>query len=439
MTTLVSPVGAGLVQRMDSLARGGLVVILAWCGLMLAWATLAPISGGVVMNGLVKVDANRRTVSHRDGGTVARILVREGQSVHAGDVLIELADARVDAAVDMLRAQAAADRLRRSRLEAETAGATRWAPPAQLFAAYRGVVPLDSLAAREETAFASRLANLAAQVDGVQAQADSARSEIAARLRERDTAQRALTLMRDELAMNRQLEREQFVNRARLMTLERGVSEYEAQVAASEADLSQAQQRLRGFVAQVDALRRSRRQSSAEELREVESRLSDIEQRLRSSSDDQARQRVLAPASGRLLNLRVNTPGSALGPREPIVDIVPDGAEPVIEARLPLDEAAEVRAGMAAEARLVTQHARYQRLWPAEVLQVAADAQQDERSGASFVKVLVRLKPAGADAEPAALQPGMAAEVYVKVVERTPLGFLLEPVAGYFRRAFRGA
>ncbi|MBN8488927.1 MAG: HlyD family efflux transporter periplasmic adaptor subunit, partial [Burkholderiales bacterium] len=276
------------------------------------------------------------------------------------------------------------------------------------------------------------------QLGGAQSQSDAARQEIAARERERDRASRSLAAMREELAMNRQLEREQYVHRARLMTLERAVSDYEAQVASAEAEISQARQRLRGFEAQAGSQREARRQAAAEELREVEVRLADTEQRLHASRDDQQRQRVLAPVAGRLINLRVNTPGSAVGPREPLVEIVPADAPVLIEARLALDEAADVHPGLSADIRLAGQQARHQRLWPVEVVQVAADAREDERSGRPYVTVLLRARAdAGVDMPP--LLPGQAAEVYLKVSERTPLGFLAEPVAGFFRRAFRGA
>jgi multidrug efflux pump subunit AcrA (membrane-fusion protein) len=115
-----------LDPRLHRLARRGLWIVLAWVLLFAAWGAWAPISGGVVAQGVVRVEANRRTVSHRDGGTVKRILVREGQEVRRGDVLIELDDVRVEASVDVLRAQLAGDRLRQSRLEAEAAGRDAW-------------------------------------------------------------------------------------------------------------------------------------------------------------------------------------------------------------------------------------------------------------------------------------------------------------------------
>jgi HlyD family type I secretion membrane fusion protein len=438
--TMQLPVAYGAMdERLKVIARRGLWIIAAWIAVFAMWAGLAPISGGVVAQGIVKVEANRRTVTHRDGGTVAKILVREGQTVRKGDVLVELEDVRVEASVDLMRAQLAADRLRQSRLEAEVAGQSTWKVPTALQAEFNDVKRFPEQLAKEKAAFAARQTNMSAQIAGERRQALDTRTEIEVRLKERENTNRAAALMREELALNQKLEQEQYVNRARVMAMQRGVSEYESRQFANEAELSQAKQRLGALEARIRALRDGLVQQSSEELREVSARISDVEQRLRSSTDDRSRQTVLAPESGRLVNLRINTPGSALGAREPIVDIVPADAPLQVEVRLPLDVAAEVHAGTIAELKLMTAESRYERLLAAKVIEVSADALTDERNGAPYLRALLQVTPEpGSEAAVASkLRPGMAAEVYIKTTERTPIGFLIEPVGGYFRRAFR--
>lgn len=432
-----APPPPSLAERMASAQRRGLWVIGLWLALFLAWAFFAPISGGVVAQGLVKVQDNRRTVTHRDGGTVARIPVKEGQLVRKGEVLLELADVRLDASVDMLRTQQAADRLRQSRLEAEASGATGWQAPAALLAEFKGLPELAELLRKERSSFQARQTALAAQIAGDREQIRSTETEIQARLRERDNAAAALKAMQEELALNRQLAESQFVNRARILALERSVTDYESRRLTNEAELAQAQQRLAGLRAHEQTLRDTLRQTASDELREVGVRLSDTTQRLRSSQDDRARQVVLAPESGRLLNLRVNTPGSALGPREPIVDIVPGDTPLVIEARIPLETGADVRTGTPAEVHIVTAHSRGEKLLPAEVVRVSADAVEDQRSGAAYLNAVLHVPPQVLKDSGLPMQPGLPVEVYLKVTERTPVGFLLEPITGYFRRAFR--
>jgi HlyD family type I secretion membrane fusion protein len=426
-----------IAQRMVSVRLRGLWIIGLWLALFLGWVFWAPISGGVVASGLVKVEANRRTVTHRDGGTVARIPVKEGQLVKKGDVLLELADVRLEASVDLLRAQLAADRLRQSRLEAEIAGAGAWQPAAALLAEFKDVKTVPELARKERASFQARQGNLAAQILGDQQQAQSTEREIQARLRERENTAGAIQSMKAELALNQQLADAQFVNRTRIMGLERNVNDYESRRLTNEAELAQAQQRLSGLRTHEQTLKDNLRQTASDELREVSVRISDTEQRLRSSQDDRSRQTVLAPEDGQLMNLRINTPGSALGPREPIVDIVPANAPLVIEARIPLETGADVRPGTQAEVRIVTAHSRNTKLLAAEVVRVSADAVEDPRSGAAYLNAVLHVAPEVLKESGMPMQPGLPAEVYLKVTERTPLGFLMEPITGYFHRSFR--
>ena len=62
-----------------------------------AWMSFAPLSMAVVAPGFVKVDLNRRPVQHLEGGIVRAVLVRDGQSVKAGDPILVLGDVGVDA------------------------------------------------------------------------------------------------------------------------------------------------------------------------------------------------------------------------------------------------------------------------------------------------------------------------------------------------------
>jgi HlyD family type I secretion membrane fusion protein len=419
------------------MVRRGLVVIGLWAMLMAAWLGLAPISGGIVAQGVVKVDANRRTVMHRDGGTVARIAVVEGQLVRRGDLLLELEDVRVDASVDQLRAAFAGSRLRQSRLEAEMALAADWRAPAPLAREFGDVGRFAELAAREHESFVARRANLQAQLELQSRQARDTRSEIDVRERERANSGRAQELMAEELRANKALAEQAFVHRARVLTLERSASEYQSRHLANEAELAQARQRLGALEAHARSLRDGYVQTASDELREVSARLAEQEQRLRASADDQNRQRIVAPEDGRLLNLRINTIGSAIGPREPIVDIVPADAPLFVEARLPLDAGADVHEGMAAELKMLAGQQRFERLLAARVLRVSADALTDERNGSAYFTVLLQVPADEARRASVPLRPGMAAEVYLRVSERSALDFLLEPVAGFFRQGFR--
>jgi HlyD family type I secretion membrane fusion protein len=419
------------------LRRQGLVALAVWLLGFGLWSTLAPISGAVVGPGFVKVEANRLTVSHRDGGIVAKVPVREGEIVHRGQTLVVLEDARIDSSVDLLEAQLATERLRQSRLEAEAALKPAWAPQAAA-SGTTDATRLREALGRERSAFEARRRTLQGQQESIRSQMLDAETEIKAHDRDAAAATEALRLMRDELASNERLLEENFVNRTRVLALRRGVAEYESRIEASRADQAQARQRRTELEGKLGSVRDAYVQQATEDLREATARIVDMEERLRAGRDSAQRQVVVAPTDGRLVGLKVNTPGSALGPREPIVDIVPSDVPLVVEARVSAQSVSDIVPGLPAEVKLLAYSQRTSGMLDAKVVQVSADALLDERSGLHFFAVQVEVSPEALErAQHGPLLPGMAAEVYIKTHERTALEFLLEPLTAAMRRSFR--
>ena len=425
------------------LRRQGVYALLVWTALMAAWSLAAPISGAVVAGGLVKVEANRQSVSHRDGGIVAQVLVREGQTVRKGDALIVLEDARIDSSVDLLSAQLETERLRKSRLEAEVAFASAWMPSAGQRRLADKDARVSEALRRELASFEARRRTVIGQLESVRGQRASTEGEMTARLRDRESTTEALRLMKEELASNEQLLEQNFVNRTRVLQFKRNVSEYESRIQTNEAELAQARQRASELEGRLQSLQDAYKQTAAEELRETTGRVVDFEERLRASRDAAGRQTVVAPADGRLVDLKVNTVGSAIGPREPIVDLVPADAPLVVEVRVAADAIADIHPGLGAEVQLLPYRQRSTDLIDATVLRVSADALTEQRSGAPYFSVQVELqKESLAQASQhhggdLAVLPGMTAEVYIKTRARTPLDFLLNPLVSGMRRSFR--
>ena len=426
----------GLLRRWRN---AGLWATAAWLALFAGWAALAPLSGAAVGQGLFKVDANRKTVSHRDGGNVAEIHVREGQLVRAGDLLLTLEDVRLDASVDLLRGQVDAELLRESRLGTEAALQPGWRPdtdPVLRAAAQRAK---DAMA-RERAAFAARREALDAQQASARRQAADVALEMDAHERNLRASADALRLAREELTSNEALLKDNFINRTRVMALQRTVSEYESRIHTVEADLAQARQHRSDLDGRQATLRQAYIQQAADERRDSTARLADLQARLRAAADSSRRQAVLAPVSGRLVDLKVHTRGSAVGPREPLVDIVPDGVPLMVETKLGADAISGVRLGEAADIHLLGHAFRQLGMLEGRVVNISADALTEARSGAPYFTVLIEPTPAAmARLREVAgtVSPGQAVEVFINTSRRTPLEFLFDPLGSALRRAFR--
>ena len=217
----------------------GLAAALLAIGAMLAWLALAPLSGSIVAMGSVKVDTNRKTVQHRDGGIVRAIFVREGDRVALGQPLVELDDSRIDATLNQTSSQLDAMRIRQSRLTAEREFKSAWGLPDE-FRARATDRRLAETIGRESTIFTVHRTALDSQVRQLGAQTEEVSREVAARQRESESIQIALKHMQEEVAVNESLLKDNFVNKTRVMALQRAVAEYQIKQGENAAELSRA-------------------------------------------------------------------------------------------------------------------------------------------------------------------------------------------------------
>jgi HlyD family type I secretion membrane fusion protein len=160
-------------------------------------------------------------------------------------------------------------------------------------------------------------------------------------------------------------------------------------------------------------------------------------EQLRPAEDALRRQRVVAPAPGRVVGLRVNAPGEVVAPREPVMEIVPEAETLVVEARVPLDAIRHLRPEQPAELRFTTFNSRSTPLVPARLVWVSDDALADPQGPPHYLVHLAPLAPSLRQAGIEALRPGMAAEVFIQTEARTALDYLLAPLTDTIRRAMR--
>ena len=436
-TAAPAPHDAAAVRELRRLVFSGLAVIAALLLGMAAWLALAPLSGAVVAAGVVKVDTERKVVQHQEGGTVARILVRNGDSVQAGQTLVELQDVQLDAALELVRLQLDAEQLRQARLQAERQLlGTVELPPAQR--ARQAEPRMAELVRRELDFFKLRRATLDSQLALLQTQVGATRQEIAARGAQSSAESDALQLQHEELRANELLVEQGFIAKTRLLALQRGVAESDARRGSNQAELAQAQQRVADTTLRGLNLRNDYVQQAERELKDSTAKLFDLQQRLRPSQDAVDRQRIAAPVAGVVVDLKLSTEGGSIGPRERLMDIVPLNPTLVVEARVRPEDIAHARPGAAAEVRLTAFQQRSTPTVAGTLVYLSADRLIDPTTRAGYYTAQVRVDPAAlARLLPLQLQAGMPAEVYLQTAARTPLAYWLDPVLGAVRRGMR--
>lgn len=421
-------------RRLIYAGFGGILVLLLAVGV---WGALAPVSGAVIAPGAVKVDMYRRTVQHQEGGIVEAILVRDGSRVKAGEPLLVLKDVKVDAGMELVLTQLDGELAKSARLQAEQAWAEQVRFPDELLAR-SGDPRIAGLLERESELFEARRDAYRTQLFLIRTQIRDTQNEIRAREAQVKADRAALRLQREELESNRKLLRDGFISNVRVLSLERGVADVGARMSEHEADLASARGKVAELRLRAENLRTSMMQEAANEMRQTTMQILDLRERLRPLQDAATRQRITAPIAGEVVALKVTSVGAVIGPRDAILDIVPENIELVIEGRLRPEDVNYVSVGAEADVRLTSFRQRVTPVVTGTVIHVSADRIEDRNERTAYYVVLVRVTPAAlAQAGDLKLQAGMPAELYIKTAARSALLYVLDPISGFLQRSLR--
>jgi membrane fusion protein, type I secretion system len=432
--------GAQASEHFDSPRRliyAGIGAILLLVVAIAVWASLAPVSGAVIAAGSVKVDMYRRTVQHQEGGIVGEILVRDGSHVEVGDPLIVLKDVKVDASTEMVMTQLDGELAKSARLQAEQAWEDKIHFPDELMK--RANDPrIGELIRRESQLFHTRRDAYDTQLALIRSQIRDTEHEIVAREAQINADRAAVRYARDELETNRKLVREGFISQTKILGLERAAADVEARLGEHRADIASARTRAADLQLKAENLRTSMMQDAANQLRDSTAQILDLRERLRPLADATVRQRVVAPIAGTVVGLKVTAVGAVIGPRDPILDIVPDNIELLVEARVRPDDINYVTVGAQADVRLTSFRRRITPTVDGEVIYVSADRIEDKDARTAYYIAHVRVTPEALEkAGDLKLQSGMPAEVFIKTAPRSALTYVVDPILGFLQRSLR--
>lgn len=417
-------------------ARLGLIVIVVFVMAMIGWGALAPLSGAVVANGVLQAEGGRKAVQHPYGGVVAELLVREGDTVRAGQVLMRLSDADPRAQYDVLASERDTLMAAQGRLVAEQAGETepRFADDllsrvdeAGVQQAINSEIALMAARAKQfetganvlqqqKSQLDERITSADAQIDGLEAQRESIAGEL--------TDAQALLA-------------QQLIERSRVLAQERSLNEIDSQISVLRTDIASASKAIAEAEFQIAGLARERQSEVSEGLRVNQAALAALTPQLAAAQDVLARTEIVATDNGTVVGLVIHTEGGVIAPGQELLGIVPSDAPMIVEARMQLADITDVERGEIADLRLLSLPASTRPRLSGTVETVSADRVIDERSGQSYYALRIALDAqqvadAGVD-----MTSGMPVQVVIPTSGRTLLDYLTSPLLDEVSGAFR--
>jgi len=414
---------------------GYAVVLLFVVGLG-SWAAFTPLAEAAIAPGILKVEGTRRTIQHYEGGIVREILVRDGDEVRQGQVLLRLDQPQASQQTETLRSQRWALMAQDARLVAELANAREIAFPRDLTAS--SALRAQDAVAGQTALFEARRVALESQTMVLQARIEQADAQIRSSTALREAQERMLTLLRAEESNTAQLLSQGLARLPQLLAIQRQVAQTEGNIADIRNQIERSRAVISENEREMRRVRDQRSQEASAELRDVRGRLAEAEEKLRAAEDVSTRLEVTAPEAGTVLNMRVFTVGAVLRSGDPIMDLVPQQDRIIAEVNVQPNDIDVVHPGLVAEVRLP---AFKQRLVPylhGRVTFVASDVTQDERRGTMYYRVQIQIDQDQLRAlDGVQLRPGMMAEAQIQTGERSFGRYLLQPVFDSFHRAFR--
>ena len=419
-----------------STVRWGLWMLAIGFGGFIAWAALAPLDEGVPAPGVVSVESKRKRIDHLTGGIIGKILVREGQHVKEGEELVALDEAQAKAALNTALSQWRMAAAAEARLRAEREGLKVVRFPKELVEE-AGDREVGSVLRAQEELFRSRRAALEGELRMIRESARGLELQIKSLDQLQAGRGKQVQLFQEQLASYRDLHGRGFVSRNQLLELERQLAEVQSRESETLANSAVANARLADF-------RMRGAQREFEYRREVETQLADVQkelatlgERLAAQRDTYSRLVIRAPVSGTVVDLAFHTVGGVIRPGDRILDIVPEGDELIIEARIAPQYIDRVHRGLAADVHFDAYMNRAERpVISGKVSVVSADALTDTRSGETHYTMRIavpasELRRLGG----VQLQPGMQGTVMVKTGERSLLVYLARPLLRRFTAA----
>lgn len=415
----------------------GLAVVAVLVGGIGTWAATTVISGAVIASGVLVVESSVKKVQHPTGGVVGELLVREGDDVKKGDVLVRLDSTQTQANLGIILKSIDELKAREVRLEAEKIGAETLEFPESLTSRSNDPV-VAKLIAGETKLFELRHQAREGQKAQLRERIDQLKEEIVGLTEQSAAKENEIALLKKELEGVRKLWDKNLVQITRLTALERDAARLNGERGQLIAAIAQAKGKIAEVELQVIQVDSQMRSEVAQEISQDRAKLSELSERKVAAEDQLKRIDIRAPQNGTVHQLEVHTVGGVVAPGEPIMLIVPEADKLTVEARVSPTDIDQLKPGQHAMLHFSAFNQLTTPELPGTVTRIGADLSEDEKTGAQYYVVRLAIDEEKLpQLKNLKLVPGMPVEVFMETAPRTVISYLIKPLQDQIERTWR--
>ncbi|TNM65298.1 HlyD family type I secretion periplasmic adaptor subunit [Aliirhizobium smilacinae] len=401
------------------------------------WAATTKLSNAIIGDAIVIMNDNAKSIQHLNGGIVSELLVREGDHVRAGDVLVRLDGTALKASLSVLDTTFTQLAVRRIRLEAEQQGRSDL-DLGRLSSEDIDIKRNRTIVDGEYQLFLTRKSSLAGMKNQLEERKSQLREETTGNTLQITAIDDAMHLIEEELSAISALYEKQIVTMQRVNALKRQKIELVGNRGERIAARAQAEGKIAELNLQILQLDEDRRTKNATDLTELEANITEIEQRRLALLDQLQRLDLRAPLSGRIYQLSIHTVGGVANPREPLMLLAPDDQNLTVEAKIAPRDIDQLHPGQGVAILFSAFDQRTTPQIDGKVVSISPDVVVDQRNGNSYYPV--RIEPSTgslAQLSRLSLYPGMPAEVFIKIKDRSVISYFSKPLTDQLAHTFR--
>ncbi len=418
--------------------RLGLSIVITIFVILGGWMAFAPLSSAAVSIGMVSADLNKKTVQHLEGGIVEEILVKNGDFVQEGQILMRFQNTNAFAQLDIFRNQYMEALIVESRLESQIAELNELklseeakklsltkeleniiATQKQIFELKQKMIKNDELITEQ------RISQLSKYKEGINSLVQSKATR--------------LKSIEEEIGEWKVLFAEQLVDKLKLRELIREKTLVEGDIANSKAEIAKSEEQASELRSQLLARKKDLQDKIFTELVSVKNEISGLKSKLVAAEDTTQRLIVKAPITGYVVGMDMHTKGGVIAAGKPILDIVPENTKLIVVTRVETKDIDKVHSGLLADIRFSAFDTRHTNVIEGTVVHVSADSLMDQKSGYPYYEAKIELTQKGYEQIKGYnfnLVAGMPAEVMIKIEDRTVLDYMIKPLSDMISRSF---
>lgn len=407
---------------------GILIVVFVIFG---GWMAFAPLSSASVAIGKVSADSEKKSVQHFQGGTISKILIKEGDLVKKDQTLIIL---------DVLQAKAELESYKRQYMDSMASFARLVAQRDDLNSIDFPLEVTDvNIIEDHKNIFYTTTKSLKDQKEISQQRVVQLQNQISGLKSLIDVRKNRIISLKEELKEWEVLYAQQLVDKIKIRDINREINSLEGEIASSNAEIAKLGEQINEIKTQQLLTEKEFRNQVLDQIVQVQNIISDLKSKISSLEDVFQKSEIKAPISGNVVGLSTTSEGAVIRPGNDILQIIPENSDLIVTAQVSITDIDKVQVGLLSDIRFSAFNLQQAHVIEGEVIHISADRFTDEATGEPYYEAKIKVTKKGEERLKEygfKLLPGMPAEVMINIGSRTPLSYLVKPFTDMISRGF---